>query len=674
MSNLKELEQHTALVLAEHLQDEVPSTAIWEEEPVTFREFCESPAYLGIFALSDRQYSDVEHLVGTDPKMTLNPNREVDILVLVYGKGGGKDEVAARVGLYVVYLLLCLVNPQEYLLGVNSTSEFHLLNVAKKSRQAEGIFFTYLTRMVKGSRWFKDRFDIQHEGKWFSRTRSRSRGTVTLTKSGADFPKGVRCLAETTENESWEGYNIAYYCLDEISGFTSTAELETAWKMYHTARTSCTSRGTGNYRGLGMVISYPRQEEGDVILDLMKIAQTSDRMYASLAYPWISKGSKIYSGNTFIFRHPRLDSFFGVENVGVEVPVELKGDFDDNAEDSLTKYLCIPPKTVGGWIEYPDQVMAQVCSLDPTNPRFRPRLFKTYDYIDDAVDGEGHNIRYLSKKIVSCSAKTQYDKYTVPRVAWLDAAQKHCDAVIVIAHLEIRTINTDQGPMPVEVVVIDDEILWRPNADKGIQVSIINLDFWLTDILPSQINLVAVGSDHWNSAEVEERLRKRGIKTEIHDLNRGDYDILKKQLYVGGMDLIPGEFSHQIVNLINGNPKQKPIKKPGFRQDVADGVCGAVRLLVGLDKHKRPTMSRRMTQGRPVGISGGGFSIPNPMAQVGTPPAAAMNRLMTAPNSGDLGGNDNHSASPLIRNIPVQGGEFRSPDLVRRSFPSPTKL
>ena len=85
-------------------------------------------------------------------------------------------------------------------------------------------------------------------------------------------------------------------------------------------------------------------------------------------------------------------------------------------------------------------------------------------------------------------------------------------------------------------------------------------------------------------------------------------------------------------------------------------------------------MSRRMTQGRPVGISGGGFSIPNPMAQVGTPPAAAMNRLMTAPNSGDLGGNDNHSASPLIRNIPVQGGEFRSPDLVRRSFPSPTKL
>lgn len=674
MSSLREAEQITELALAELMNVAVASSAIWEEEPVDFKTFCESPSYLGTFALSGRQYADARLLLGDDPKRVLDPNRDIDLLILAYGKGGGKDEVAARICTYVVYILLCMASPHDYLM---SPQEFHLLNVAKKSRQAEGVFFKYVSRLVQESRWFRDRFDIQVERKWFHRVqrRNRVRGRILLNRDGAEFPKQIRCLAETTENESWEGYNVIFFCLDEISGFTSASELDTAWKMFNTARTSCHSRATRTLRGLGMAISYPRQEEGDVILDLLKMCSTSERMAGSLAYPWISKGMHIFSGETFLFHHPRLDTFFGLEGVSIEVPIEFAGDFHDHPDDSATKYLCIPPKTAGGWIEYPEMVDGLVASPDSVDARYRPSLFDVDDYLGTATDKSGRPFRYLGKRFRACRALTQHDKFVVPRVAWLDAAKTACDAVIVIAHLEMRNVWVEGGIAPMEIVVIDDVLTWRPDQERGIQVSLVNVDKWLTEIIPNCLNIVAVGADHWNTAEVEEKLRSRGVRTDIHNLNRADYDLMKRQLYIGGMDLLPGEAAPQINNLIDVNPKKKPIKKPGFRQDVADSVCGVTRLLVGLDRKKRPSFSRRASHGMPMGISGGGQPMGEPMNQMGGPPPAARMLMSGAPSGlSELG---RAASGPAISHIPAPGRAMPTQSASAsspRRFPTPVKL
>jgi len=638
-----------AIKFAELEGTKLDDDVIWEEEPVGFREFCESPSYLGAFKLSDLQYADVAKLIGDDPKDTFNPKRPHDIEILVYGKGGGKDEVASRVAVYIVYLLLCLANPQEYLLGVRSKSTLHLINVAKKGRQAEKIFFSYFSTHIMGSRWFKDNFDIEYKRQYHSRVKKRSRhkGKILMMTNGAVFPKHIEAVSENTENESWEGYNPVFFVLDEISGFTSATELERAWKIYNTARSSVETRVAKNFRGMGMVISYPRQEEGDVILELFKLSQGVDsRLCGSLSYPWFSKGMHNFSGEMIVVRHPRLDDYFDIENVGVEVPVEYAGSFTpENIADSLTKLLCIPPPTAGGWVEYPEVLKGLVASkTDVTSHRFRLPLFGIQERIITTRDEDGMIVRYLTKSAVNCQAHTQFERFQIPRVAWLDAAEKYCDAVIVIGHLEQRIMDSENGPIPVETVVIDDEIIWRPDPGRGVRVSLGNVETWLTEIIPKHVNLVAVGADQWNSAHLEESLRYMKIKTIIHNIKRDDYDLFKRQAYLRAIDFIDGEAVGQFNNLVDAGVKQKPVKKPNFLQDVADAVVGVTWLLVGQDKSKRSTVARRQHIGMPAGITAGG-------GRMGAPSTG----LPTGLSAGGGGGNVFNPAGGGISsiNIPI---------------------
>lgn len=624
MATLPDIERVIAIKEAEIVGQDVDDSVVWLHDPVGFREFNESPSYLNAFPLSDAQYEDIETLIGNDPKKTFHPTRVNDIFVMVYGKGGGKGAVAARLFLYVTYLLECLANPQEFLLGVRDKSWLTLLNVAKKEKQAERVFFGYFVAYLVDSPWFKNHFDIKHQSQWKSRVVKKSHymGTINITSNSVTFPKNIQCITETTENESWEGYNLVLFLLDEISGFTSAAELVKANAMFNTARSSAASRVTKNFRGLGLITSYPRQDEGDVALDLLKQSYVLDRVAGILRYPWLSKGLHNYSGEVFVFKHPRLDSFFGIEGVGVEIPIEYKPEFDINAEDSITKYLCIPPKTAGGWLEYPDRLMSLIVSRDPEHPKFRLPLFETEDYLDDTIDEDGKRVRYLCKRLKDCRARNQVERYQIPRVAWLDAANKYCDAVIGIGHLETRIVKTDSGPIPIDVVVEDDQLIWRPDMDRGIQVSIANVEKWLTTYIPANIRLVAVGADQWNSATLEERLRKQKIKVEIYNLKLIDYDLLKRQVYLGAYSfLAKSESPGQLVNLVNGGPKQAPQKKPGFLKDCADTSCGINRLLVGRDKKGRKSKGRQQSVNRmPVGITGGGTSVPVPMDQVGNKP------------------------------------------------------
>ncbi len=624
MATLRDIDRTIAIKEADLVGQQVDDSIIWVEDPVGFKEFCESVTHLNLSPLNDAQYEDIETLIGKDPKKVFHPNRTNDIFIMIYGKGGGKGVTAARLFLYIVYLLQCMAHPQQFLLGVKEQPNLILINVAKKEKQAERVFFGYFKNFLLLAPWFRTHFDIKDESIWKSRVvkKSHYRGKINITVDSVTFPKNVQCITETTENESWEGYNVVLFLLDEISGFTSAAELTKANAMFNTARSSAASRVTKNFRGLGLITSYPRQDEGDVALELLKQSYVLDRVAGILRYPWLSKGLHNYCGETFVLKHPRLDSFFGIEGVGVEIPIEYKPEFDINTEDSITKYLCIPPKTAGGWLEYPDRLMNLITPRDTNHPKFRQPLFATEDYLIDTIDEDGKRVRFLSKRMISCRAKGQIERYKIPRVAWLDAANKYCDAVIGIGHLETKVIQTDSGPVPMDIIVEDDQLIWRPDMERGVQVSIANIEKWLTTIIPANVRLVAVGADQWNSATLEEKLRKQNIKVEIYNLKLIDYNLLKRQIYLGAYSfLAESESPGQLVNLINGGPKQAPQKKPGFLKDCADTSCGINRLLVGRDKKGRKSKGRQQSVNRmPVGITGGGSLVPVPMDQVGNKP------------------------------------------------------
>lgn len=592
-------------------EKEVRDDVTWEEDPVDFRTFCESPLYLNAFKLGGRQYEDAYRLLGSDPKRIFDPGRLEAILILVYGKGGGKDELAARITLYVVYVLLCMASPQEYLFGVKSTSSLDIINVARKGKQAQQVFFKYFRNHLLSSRWFSDRYDIEYKRQWHSRVKGAKKalGKIVVRNDGADFPKHITCISESTENESWEGYNVVFFILDEISGFKSVAELKTGWAIWKTARTSCTSRSTKTFRGMGIALSYPRQEEGDIILDLLKMSYdpANRDMVGSLAYPWESKGMSVFSGETFVFRHPRIEQFFGIEGAGIEIPIEYESDFRRDPGDSLTKYTCIPPKTSGAWLEYPELVYDLVSNQsDPSSPKYRKRLFITEDYVESIKNDVGEVIKYTVKRIAGCTAQTQHDRFSVQRVMWLDAAEKYCDAVLCIGHLEIRQVHTTEGIVPLEVVVQDDELVWRPDPVNAVKVSISNIDDVMLNQIPKYVKVVAAGADAWNSAELSEKLHRSGIRVLVHNINLDDYELTKRKIYGQGADILQSHTPAQLVNLINAGGNKKPIKKPGFLQDAADAFVGVVKLLAGTDGVKASSSSvRRHIQGLPTGVSVG---------------------------------------------------------------------
>jgi hypothetical protein len=80
----------------------------------------------------------------------------INLMVLKWGKGSGKDTISQVGLLRICYLLQCLRNPQAYY-GLGLNSEIHLLNTAVSAGQANSVFFQPLKTLIEGSAFFSDK-------------------------------------------------------------------------------------------------------------------------------------------------------------------------------------------------------------------------------------------------------------------------------------------------------------------------------------------------------------------------------------------------------------------------------------------------------------------------------------------------------------------------------------
>ena len=223
----------------------------FDEKPVAIEEFVTSENYLGLPPLSKYQYDSIKAMSQIYKKQTLiNVYGERDGLdrwkqtcnevILQLGKGSGKDYMSTISVAYIVYLLLCLKDPQKYY-GKPPGDAIDILNIAINSEQAKNVFF-------KG---FKMRLD---KSPWFQ-------GKYTPTAGAVTFDKGITCHSGHSERESWEGYNVLMVILDEISGFATEStsghdQAKTASAIYDMYRASVDSR----FPDFGKVVllSFPR--------------------------------------------------------------------------------------------------------------------------------------------------------------------------------------------------------------------------------------------------------------------------------------------------------------------------------------------------------------------------------------------------------------------------------
>lgn len=558
-----------------------PDSMDWLETPVGFRDFCELEEHLNLLpkgwkqgeegALSDRQYYDALQILGEDPRKTFDPvYRTYTFAAILWGKGSGKDFLCSIIQAYICYLLLCMRSPQDYF-GFPAGESCDILNVGKKGQQGERVYFSKFRQRLINWKWLRKHYNIIDEGKVLHKAGKDKPLCKLGTKSCEWTDRNVRAFSETPNPEGYEGYNIIFYLCDEISGWVSEKEREVADKVMKVLRTSQTSRNTKSLTGLGMAISYPRQdEETDIMYEFKRESQKPDsRVYWSEARPWEVRPKRLYSGKMFEFNAGTREN-----TEIIDVPIELKDDFDQKPEDSKAVYLLRPPAVHGQYFEYVDK-------LDDILKSDRQDLFKVETSLIESQDGKGNVIIYVRKNIVGLNREPDPD---VDYVAWIDAADTNCDAALTIAHSEMAVIKEGDSSRDVPIVVIDQSIVWEPD-DKNRRIVDIGSMTSACIVSTKYISLSAVWWDQWNSGTGVFDLRQKGILCDKHNLVGSDWEFFKSCAYTGRVVSPDNPQTRKTVNQFKHLRRTRTGNvEPGnskHKKDIADTWCGCTALLIG---------------------------------------------------------------------------------------------
>ncbi len=256
------------------------------EFPVDVKTFVMSKDYLNQPELSDYQYTlvecmsqiykeeDVQRWLGKEEGKEHYKKYTKQEVILMCGKGSGKDHTSTIGCAYIVYKLLCLKDPSRYF-GKPSNDAIDLINVAVNAQQAKNVFFKGFKSKIEGSPWFAGKYEAKADN--------------------IEFNKSITVYSGHSERESAEGLNLMLAVLDEISGFAMEGaggndQGKTSDNLYKAFRGSVDSR----FPDFGKVIllSFPRFK-GDFISkryeDVVADKQTIIRKHQFTINPTLSE-------------------------------------------------------------------------------------------------------------------------------------------------------------------------------------------------------------------------------------------------------------------------------------------------------------------------------------------------------------------------------------------------
>lgn len=222
---------------------------------VGIEDFCKNTEFLGL-NLYPRQMETLKEFY--------DPAKNYNEIVLLLGKGSGKDLLASIIVAYSIYWLESLPDPQGFL-GLAPNDDIDIVNVATTSDQATTIFFSRLKSRLNYSEYF------------------RSLDTVSYSDR-MNFPKKINAFSMNSRNESYEGKNVFTGILDEASAFRFSGSYGSATSVYKTLYTSMVSRFP--LYGRIATLSYPRTGTGDFTVDLYRSKKNSPRVLTVKGRTW----------------------------------------------------------------------------------------------------------------------------------------------------------------------------------------------------------------------------------------------------------------------------------------------------------------------------------------------------------------------------------------------------
>lgn len=523
----------------------------------------------------------------------------------VFVHNSGKDLVASCMQAYLVYVLLCMRNPQEYF-QFPVSEPLDIVNVSYNAREAKEVFFAKFKERIKNWRWLRERYLIFEGGRPLNKYVKGSTQYVRIGENNIKFPHLIRTNSEHSQASSYEGYNIIFWVMDEASAFMDASKRANANLVYSTLLTSSETRfGT---RAKGLILSFPRAKN-DFTVRMYEKAIKGDatssggKLFGSKGFSWEIKPSSFFCGTTFEYK-------------GHNIPVELKSSFDQFPEEAECRHLCSPGEEVDSFIKFPERVDDAVIDKEP--------LFITETQIFEHKV-KGVIKRFIGKKIISWKDMTLAEKQ-LPRVIHIDNGVDICDAALAVGHgenlfmddihasgksidklengeislVDPRSFITEGEFVPIRKTVIDAIEVWVPDKRRQLQVSLLSVDNMLEDIC-NVLNIVAISYDQWESAKSIEYFLSLGYSIEKHTITYEDFRQVRTCLYVNALELpyYPVSLRDRDVSLVVEEFKHlrslggKRIDKgEGYSKDVVDCIAGVVRHVNSKSYKVRSTPSR----------------------------------------------------------------------------------
>lgn len=545
------------------------SGAEFEEIPVDIEEFVTSKDYLGLKPLSDIQYKIIrvssqiyrlETLIAMygEEKGRARFDETYNEIVLMLGKGSGKDHCSVIAICYIVYLLLCLKNPATYY-EYNDDEPIDIINVAINSDQARTVFFARFRDRIENCPWFIGKY--------------RPGANVI------DFDKNVHAYSGHSEREAFEGKNLIAAILDEISAFalesnTGNDRADTAHATYVMYKASVTSR----YPDFGKVVllSWPRFH-GDYISQRYGGFDDPDKGVIGAIGRNGADKETIIRTHTFKLNEDLPDGIeeneftieweedhitrtslpgvFALRRPSWEVnPVrkieDYKHEFFVNKADALGRFACMPS--------------------DSTDDSF----FKDKQAIEDAfiamngVDQDGH----FHANFIPQHGKTYF--------VHVDLSKVHDRCAVALAHVEkwithASDITQDLYP----VVHVDAVRWWKPSKERPMDYK--EVTDYILELKRRGFDIRVVSFDRWNSHDTMNFLQARGMETELLSVANQHYDDFLSVMYdrrLVGPKIVELIDELRQLRYMKTNTTQLPkIDHPrsGFK-DLSDAVCGAI--------------------------------------------------------------------------------------------------
>lgn len=297
----------------------VTSTPTWKYgiEPMGIEQF--SIALDGV-PLSDYQISTLHAARLHTARSLLSPTRVIQEGWFKWGKGAGKDWLAARLIAWFGYVLLHVDDVHSWLrpdVAIASDERIDVLNVAPKGEHAKAVFFEYLSRNIR--RPIFAPFLLQEKQQ--------------ILKGEIHFPQiNLHLISLNSSASGADGYNPLMWVMDEADAFVDGENRSNAQDLYKILRSSSATRW--RTRWLGLILSYMRSGDGFMSRSIETLRKDELNVPAHRRYWFIDEAA----------------SWDVNPNIKRDDPV-INADYRNDPVTAAAMYEGIAPPVVGGFFD-----------------------------------------------------------------------------------------------------------------------------------------------------------------------------------------------------------------------------------------------------------------------------------------------------------------------------------